>query len=976
MGPSGSIDPQETCPFGTGVRSEVTGLWRGTPCFYDLRVFEGRFKKDYKTFERFTTKCATDKDFNDEVSALCDLLASKCKELGGPLVAKIRLNWAEEHAKVKLMLQKFKKVEIKQPDLYLMPLGTYMADPAYGNPLENGQNHRQIMRHGEKFMLVRDADGTYARKYARMAVSDGIQTTMTQELGDNSLALDNDEMQKLQDDTMQLHAPGIVQGPRGGADAVPLGDGQLIQNLFMPSAGTGTGSAPLASDGKETPAAKRQKPTTTTGPKRTSEPKLAGAPKKKAKKQNESGDEATADKCETTAAAKKTTKGAPKRVFTETILAWLQKLENSGKTTHAGIWGEEWDTTLRWAKRQEKDFKADMQTMTDGAGALTTKKYDTAQLLLKSFQFAKTVVTEYHAAEEAIIDSPKFGAAMDKHEKFLNMPPKGKNYLPSWLRADRHRQRIDASRDPLTFWENVMADTLAHNGFEQNQMSLTEFIVNRIVSMTQAQVVIDVEGFKELILKAPLSELTPLEIQQLDACLCTLTQGKHRITTYVPVPAADVDHTMFDDLKFPICRALVIYPCGRRAVKAFKSHKDVVEKEAKQLEEFEDKLEMFSDKFSKCKSVLVGAAILKELSEYLLNISVEVAVPMAKRRGGEVLKFALACLSSLHDAWVSWMEKFVQPEGTGAADFVKFDEDNDKDQGPKWKNRCAAFAMILNDFKVLSCQIWFQETGQEVLALFQYMHNMMTAPSKIRALMTDCGDEKTAAYLQQLLWASTAQRPKMAFLNLKQSERLASFHQKILASGLQDKLRTTLCSSVNEHVNVIKDGVIGFFSSGAKSIRNLAPGGDEDAALNVALQGLDKITESIPVALKAATKLGDVQLQAQVQLLEVVSKCVASAAHVTKMIVKLGTEKIDPIAMGELAKCIVELDAVVAIRSGAMRSSIVFGAATISKRYANEGIRLKQIERLPHGTYNHSPNPNGFYQVSQQSKIYKMRKVG
>ena len=280
------------------------------------------------------------------------------------------------------------------------------------------------------------------------------------------------------------------------------------------------------------------------------------------------------------------------------------------------------------------------------------------------------------------------------------------------------------------------------------------------------------------------------------------------------------------------------------------------------------------------------------------------------------------------------MEKFVGDEQTGAADFIKFDADLDQDQGPKWKDRCTAFEKVLRDIKLLSCQLWFPTSLPDLDAFFEYMLAMMTAPSKIRDIMKDAGNEKTAAALQHLLWSTTAQKPELG-LSHDEAERLMSFHQRILASGLQDKLRTTLCSSVGEHVDLIKGAVIGFFSPNDKEIRNLGPGGEEDAALSVALQGLAKVADHIPQVLKAAVKLGDTQLQAQVQLLEVVSKCVASTAHVTKIGNAVGTDKKTVIvAMGVLAKDIAQLAAVVAVRSGAMRSNIVFGATTMSKSYS------------------------------------------
>ena len=83
------------------------------------------------------------------------------------------------------------------------------------------------------------------------------------------------------------------------------------------------------------------------------------------------------------------------------------------------------------------------------------KKYDTAQIILKSFQFCSVVLEEFRKSKEAICDSTSFGPSYDAGLGFQTMPPAANNYIPLWMRADRHRQRITTSEDPSEFWENV-----------------------------------------------------------------------------------------------------------------------------------------------------------------------------------------------------------------------------------------------------------------------------------------------------------------------------------------------------------------------------------------------------------------------------------------------------------------------------------------------------------------------------------------
>ena len=230
-------NPLTTVPFGMGIRNPATGLWRGVPCFYCLRVFEARFKKEFKTFEKFQLKCGTDLDFQEEVNELVKVLVAKCIEVGGDVLAKFRVDWQTAHSIIKAELAKFKTIQIKQPDLYLMPVGDYLTDVRFGDTLTNGFNHLQITKDEKKYMLATDPDGTFIRKYARMCVSDGMTTTLSQSLGDSTLALDAGEIQRVADGAMQTHAPGLVgMTTIAAASAPPLADGQLLSTLCMPSA--------------------------------------------------------------------------------------------------------------------------------------------------------------------------------------------------------------------------------------------------------------------------------------------------------------------------------------------------------------------------------------------------------------------------------------------------------------------------------------------------------------------------------------------------------------------------------------------------------------------------------------------------------------------------------------------------------------------------------------------------------------------
>ena len=51
------------------------------------------------------------------------VLIAKCIEAGGDVLAKFRVDWQTAHNIIKAELTRFKTIQIKQADLYLMPVG-------------------------------------------------------------------------------------------------------------------------------------------------------------------------------------------------------------------------------------------------------------------------------------------------------------------------------------------------------------------------------------------------------------------------------------------------------------------------------------------------------------------------------------------------------------------------------------------------------------------------------------------------------------------------------------------------------------------------------------------------------------------------------------------------------------------------------------------------------------------------------------
>ena len=80
--------------------------------------------------------------------------------------------------------------------------------------------------------------------------------------------------------------------------------------------------------------------------------------------------------------------------------------------------------------------------------------------------------------------------------------------------------------------------------------------------------------------------------------------------------------------------------------------------------------------------------------------------------------------------------------------------------------------------------------------------------------------------------------------------------------------------------------------------------------------------------MKAAVKLGDAQLQTQVQLIELIAKCLPVFAHANTALMTPDVVKLaDHIpTFLSLFKHVAELEQVVAVRTGVMRCMIVLEA--------------------------------------------------
>ena len=173
------VDPSITRVFGRGKRSLKTGKWMDRQCWYCLRIFEGRFRKEYVTFEKWNEARGVDPELHDRVAILLRMLIDKCKLAGKDYVHKTRMDWAEADNLAKMELVKKQRLQIEDVPDILIPVDEYQGDLA----------GRQIMWHGGvKKVMVPSTD------YAKVRRSTIIDVNTKMDLGDNRLAIAGDDM--------------------------------------------------------------------------------------------------------------------------------------------------------------------------------------------------------------------------------------------------------------------------------------------------------------------------------------------------------------------------------------------------------------------------------------------------------------------------------------------------------------------------------------------------------------------------------------------------------------------------------------------------------------------------------------------------------------------------------------------------------------------------------------------------------------
>ena len=338
--------------------------------------------------------------------------------------------------------------------------------------------------------------------------------------------------------------------------------------------------------------------------------------------------------------------------------------------------------------------------------------------------------------------------------------------------------------------------------------------------MAQAKIDVDVEKTKELIDRAPLNSLPSKVIRQLDALLCTVTLGKHRITQYVPVPAPVIDAKMFADEDNAILRAFTTYPCGRKAIKKFESATAVVQQELQTLTEIEKHMEsciaICKEPKSNVKSIATHLTIF---SEYIMKMKADAVERMSQQDSVKVREFVFDILDQIFTKFVEWLWLIFDDED-GVAEYLMcgtISSPEEATTATPYTDLFDGLEILLRDFHILRDVRWFPTDQKDVLATIEYALTYLAAPEKVRAILARKGDEAVAAHIHQLFSASQSKK-KLAYIDEETILQLDTFNVKVLAhQGLADILRTDLCSGIEEHIGAIKAAVVKEFQSAAKT---------------------------------------------------------------------------------------------------------------------------------------------------------------
>ena len=109
-----------------------------------------KYKKEFKTAEKFKVALGTDHDLYKKFELMTIELVSRCKELGDSYLSKFRMDWAAAETRVNHYIDTKLVMAVQQPDDEMVPIEEYPNDidpktgARMGDPWTNGKGHKVI----------------------------------------------------------------------------------------------------------------------------------------------------------------------------------------------------------------------------------------------------------------------------------------------------------------------------------------------------------------------------------------------------------------------------------------------------------------------------------------------------------------------------------------------------------------------------------------------------------------------------------------------------------------------------------------------------------------------------------------------------------------------------------------------------------------------------------------------------------------
>ena len=532
-----------------GKRHWKTGLNSGTPCLYCNRIFDGKYKPIYKTFDKYVSALGSDGALYNAVRGKDGWLQQfydKCKGLSPDEFRKVRMDWADNNSLVKLKRKDTQRITIEEPDDLMIPYDVYYKK--FGSPRSSG---RKVMKNkGQIFVLVPDvgygrvkrahlSDASINNTVAdnRLTAGDGLSELLDRQAAE----IENVGIEKATGAALRVNSQGqlgaspkaIAGASTPRADALPLPAPETTSEgpLVYPSYGSLGGArmvtydTPVVLQTTTTPLHAGQAPGSTGGkqPKRRAAAKPGRLdPSPSPVLAGEGGGAPPPIPLQTTAAAKAAAKaaGRKKRDFFKVVRAWLADLKAS-EPDNVALYGDEAKTTARWHSRNASDMKEWMQ---DPVNCPNTAIYDEALTLLKAFTTAGELLLLVSTIDGHLEDSDEFAQAYQHAIDFLKLPPTIASPFPPFMAQAHHRWIIThGSTAHSEFWDAIDTDVLTGKCFKRSLTPAMQeefiaekvlaFIAEKVLALTKNRTVFPTDEIVALVESCPLSSF-PIDVQQ------------------------------------------------------------------------------------------------------------------------------------------------------------------------------------------------------------------------------------------------------------------------------------------------------------------------------------------------------------------------------------------------------------------------------------------------------------------------------